>query len=225
MTSSLTIVSRRLFMVASASTRTVWSVSSGRIDRLWWSSWLSLLAWPLTWIFLPYVGMMGGWSTRWSLLEQALWWSILDSVTDFPRGIQNCWLTRANVCSLPILCGSVSLKKVLNQQPGQRMFWWKDYLVLYLKGYRSFVQTVTDSYNSFWRTGCKGRNRLLLESARLAWRSLYSLPVCRSGGGLTLFAPKVEFVPDPSHVQPNKPFSSRVHLPFYYNHRRGEQHC
>ena len=47
--------------------------------------------------------------------------------------------------------------KVLNQQPGQRMFWWKDYLVPCLKGYWSFVQVATDSYNSFCKDWVQGK--------------------------------------------------------------------
>ena len=77
--SSLTAVSSQLFTIASASTRTVWSVSSGR-------------TWPFITVFIALLtcltidlnipsicGDEGGWSTRWSLLKWALWWSVLDS--------------------------------------------------------------------------------------------------------------------------------------------------
>ena len=62
--------------------------------------------------------------------------------------------------------------KVVNQKPGQRMFWLKDYLVPCLKGYRSFVQVATNSMPSV-RSGRKGRSVLVLDSAQLAGRSLY----------------------------------------------------
>ena len=140
----------------------------------------------------------------------------------FPRGIQNCWCTRAKTCSLPTW----------------KCFLWRSWTSNLYKG--CFGETSTWCFASKGiralssrppsvRTGRKGRSELLLR-AWVAWRSLYPSPndliwaILHEANDPSLRSSAVEIlICHPGGAY--KAFPSRVLLPFYYNHRRSDRGC
>ena len=126
------------------------------------------------------------------------------------RGILNCQCTRASVCSLPTWKCFLWRSWTRNLDKGcfgERTTW-----CLASKGIGALSRWPRTLTMPSVRSGRKGRSGLLLDSAQLAWRSLYfclndsiwailhkankassrssavKFSICRSGGGLTLFA-------------------------------------
>ena len=128
----------------------------------------------------------------------------------FPRGIQNCWRTRASTCSLPT-CMCFLWKSWTNNQEkewvGERIAW-----CFTSEGIEVFSSRPTTLIIPSKSTGCSGSWELLLDIAGFLWRALYSSWddliwailhsayeaslrtlafksfVCRFGGGINLFA-------------------------------------
>ena len=93
-------------------------------------------------------------------------------MNDFPRGIQNCRRTRARVCSPPTWKCFLWRSWTSNLDKGcfgERTTW-----CLVSKGIGALSRWPPTLTIPSVRTGCKGRSGLLLDSAQLAWRSLYS---------------------------------------------------
>lgn len=91
---------------------------------------------------------------------------------DFPRGIQYCGCTKANVCSHPTWeCFSWRswTNNLVKGCVGERINWcfaWKGIQALFSRPPTLITPSI--------RNGCNGSSGLLLENARFAWRSLYS---------------------------------------------------